>query len=103
MENQSAPQSLSVQQTLSERGKRYGTFESHSLIAQSLKSVMALSANWPSLTTYQKQALEVIADKIARILNGDPNYLDNWHDIAGYSLLVEDILAKLNQTSDQPS
>ena len=95
MENQS------VQQTLSERGKRYGTFESHSLIAQSLKSVMALSSNWPSLTTYQKQALEVIMDKVARILNGDPNYLDNWHDIAGYSLLVEDILSKLNQPTPE--
>ncbi len=33
---------------------------------------------------------EVIADKIARILNGDPNYKDNWHDIQGYAKLAED-------------
>lgn len=31
-----------------------------------------------------------IADKIARILNGDPEYRDNWHDIAGYAKLAED-------------
>lgn len=33
--------------------------------------------------------LEMIAHKIARILNGDPNYADNWHDIAGYATLID--------------
>jgi hypothetical protein len=37
-----------------------------------------------------KQALSTIADKIARILNGDPYYVDNWHDIIGYAKLIED-------------
>lgn len=32
---------------------------------------------------------EMIAHKIARILNGDPNYADNWHDIAGYATLID--------------
>ena len=31
----------------------------------------------------------MIQHKIARVLNGDPNYPDNWHDIAGYARLVE--------------
>ena len=31
----------------------------------------------------------VIADKVARMLNGDPDYVDNWHDIIGYATLVE--------------
>ena len=43
---------------------------------------------WSRLNPSQKQALEVIADKIARMLNGDPNYDDNWQDIIGYSQLV---------------
>ena len=31
----------------------------------------------------------MITNKMARIVNGDPNYIDNWHDIAGYATLVE--------------
>ena len=34
----------------------------------------------------------MILHKLARILNGDPNYVDSWHDIAGYAILVEDII-----------
>ena len=36
----------------------------------------------------------MIASKIARIVNGDPDYADNWHDIAGYARLVEKELEK---------
>lgn len=75
--------------TLAERGARYGSFDNHAVIAQRLKRGMWACANWPNLADDQKQALEVVADKIARILNGDPNYTDNWHDIAGYVRLVE--------------
>jgi hypothetical protein len=41
---------------------------------------------------YQREALEMIAHKIARIINGDPNYADSWVDIAGYAKLVADRL-----------
>jgi hypothetical protein len=34
----------------------------------------------------------MIMHKVARILNGDPNYADNWIDIAGYATLVADRL-----------
>jgi len=34
----------------------------------------------------------MIFSKIARILNGDPNHLDSWTDIAGYATLVADRL-----------
>ena len=34
----------------------------------------------------------MIQHKIGRILNGDPNYDDNWKDIAGYSKLIADEL-----------
>jgi hypothetical protein len=84
---------MSVEDTLAERGKRYGDFTDHAEICQRLKLAMiAGSARWTRLTDVQKQALEVIADKIARILSGDPNYADNWHDIQGYAKLVEDRL-----------
>jgi hypothetical protein len=34
----------------------------------------------------------MIQHKIGRILNGDPDYVDNWDDIAGYSQLVAKLL-----------
>lgn len=95
-----------VESTLAERGARYGDFADHACIAQKLQNVMRRSVvyedggpigvnpvkPWDHLSDVQKQALTVIADKIARILSGDPNYADNWHDIQGYAKLVEDRL-----------
>lgn len=83
---------MTVDKTLAERGARYGDFADHAEICQALKAVMFGPAGWDKLMPMQKQALEVIADKIARILNGDPNYADNWHDIQGYARLVEERL-----------
>lgn len=34
----------------------------------------------------------MIFNKVARILNGNPNYADSWVDIAGYAKLVSDRL-----------
>jgi len=92
------PQSQSaVDQTLQERGKRYGDFSIHASICQNLKSVMTNTHNYQNrLSMAQRQALDVIADKIARILTGDPDYADNWHDIQGYAKLVEDRLPPQN-------
>lgn len=81
-----------IEKTPSERGARYGTFKNHARIAQSIKRGMIDSPNWETLSDDKKQALEVIADKIARMLNGDPEYHDNWHDIIGYAKLVADTL-----------
>lgn len=77
-----------VDQVLEERGKRYGSFESHAVIAQALKTEMQMVHSWDQLAPDQREALEMIQHKIARILNGDPTYADNWIDIAGYATLV---------------
>jgi hypothetical protein len=82
-----------LSETLAERGDRYGSFQKHAAIAQCLQTVMRgtedVKTNWQYLAPDMAQALTVIADKIARILNGDPTYLDNWHDIQGYARLIE--------------
>lgn len=78
--------------TLAERGDRYGVFTSHAYISQNLKAVMAVTQKWDFLEDDQREALEMIAHKIGRILNGDPNYDDSWIDIAGYAKLVADRL-----------
>lgn len=88
---------MDIEETLAERGKRYGSFKSHAVIAQAIKEAMwnTSECGWTRLTYDKRQALEVIADKIARILNGDPEYHDNWHDIVGYAKLVADTLKPL--------
>lgn len=82
---------MSVDETLAERGARYGDFADHARMAQRIQRAMH-TAGWESLPDMHRQALTVIADKIARVLTGDPNYPDNWHDIQGYAKLVEDRL-----------
>ncbi len=88
----------SIKNTLEERGLKYGEFKGNAGIAQALKDVMRLQnpSGWDRLATDQKEALEVIASKIGRMINGNPDYADNWHDIAGYALLVESRLKERN-------
>ncbi len=106
-----------IDKVLAERGKRYGDFTDHAKIAQGLQKVMQNSytvvygdqcvsseRNWGKLDDVQRQALTVIADKIARILSGDPNYDDNWIDIQGYAKLAQDRLPKqLDLFDKQPT
>ena len=76
-----------VNEILAERGKRYGVFKDHAQIAQRLKMTMQVNG-WDRLAADQREALEMIQHKVARILNGDPDYSDSWTDIAGYATLV---------------
>lgn len=86
----SAPTGIDA--TLQDRGKTYGNFFSQSAIALKIKQAMATSPNWLTLESDQREALDMIAVKIARILNGDPRHHDSWHDISGYAKLVADRL-----------
>jgi hypothetical protein len=81
---------IDIASTLEQRGERYGKFTEHSIITQNIKRAMLGGRNWGVLKDYQREALEMIAHKIGRILNGDPNYHDSWHDIVGYAKLVAD-------------
>lgn len=82
----------SITATLENRQHRYGDFSDHARITQDIKTAMVHSSNWGRLTPAMKESLEMIAHKIGRILNGDPNYKDSWHDIVGYAKLVDDTL-----------
>lgn len=81
-----------IEETLAERGKRYGTLMGHAIITQGLKEHMHASPKWRDLSPDKKECLDMIAHKIGRILNGDPEYHDSWHDIVGYTKLVADTL-----------
>jgi len=83
-----------VDAILNERGKRYGVFAQHAMLSQMMKDVAReyLSEVDKVLKADQQEALDMIFHKIARILNGDPDYADSWIDIAGYAKLVADRL-----------
>jgi hypothetical protein len=81
-----------IASTLAERGGRYGSFEGQARICQSIKRAFADSPNWTTLADDQRECLDMLANKIGRILNGDPDYHDSWHDIIGYTKLVADRL-----------
>ena len=84
----------STETILNERGNRYGTFVNNAATSQALKRLMAehLAKQEQKLDDDQWEAMEMIAHKLARIINGDPDYHDNWADIAGYAKLVADRL-----------
>jgi len=82
---------MTIQKTLKARQKTHGNFQTHAKISQQLKAVL-WEHGYQELDDDQVEALEMICHKIARVLNGDPNHKDHWHDIAGYSTLIADRL-----------
>lgn len=88
-----------VAKTLEERGTRYGAFPDHARVTQRLKRVITseLGIRGKDLADDQSEALDMICHKIGRIVSGDADYADSWHDIAGYAKLVDDRL-----TSEAP-
>jgi hypothetical protein len=81
-----------VNEVLADREKGYGKFEDLAVISQALKGAFRAWPNWDRLMQDQREALDMIAVKIGRIMNGNPNYADSWVDIAGYAMLVADRL-----------
>lgn len=79
---------MQIQEILQERGDRYGSFIDNATTCQALKKVLHMNDNWLHMNYDQREALDMICHKMARILNGDPNYVDSWADIAGYATLV---------------
>ena len=79
---------MSIEKTLEQRSERYGEFKDVAETTYQLQEALRRSQS-KTMTSSQIIALDMICNKIARIVNGDPNYVDNWHDIAGYATLIE--------------
>lgn len=82
---------IEVDEILLERAKRYdihGSYKDHAELTQALKQIMRAHPGWNHLSGDMKESLDMIQHKIARILNGDPTYDDNWNDIIGYATLI---------------
>jgi hypothetical protein len=81
---------MSTEKILDERGNQYGDWAQMASIAQSLKRI----AITPRMSHTQRESMDLICTKIARIVCGNPNHIDSWIDIAGYATLEVNTLSK---------
>lgn len=78
-----------VDETLSDRGQYYGDFARTFDVIQQIKAALKDGAGWAEMPVERREALEMIAVKMGRLVSGDSGHADSWHDIAGYARLVE--------------
>jgi hypothetical protein len=83
-----------IEDLLNDRAKDYGKFKDGAALMQSIKRLLAEHARVHDklFADDQWEAIEMIVHKMARIVNGNPDKVDNWVDIAGYATLVADRL-----------
>lgn len=91
---------MSINETLEQRGSRYGKFKDVAATTYALQEILREASNHEHMTDDQVIALDMICNKMARIVNGDPSYSDNWHDISGYATLVEQELNITNRDGE---
>jgi len=93
---------MEISETLTTREGQYGRYETVSQISQDIKKTMRQSPNYYIMPNYARESLDMIANKMARLLNGDYYLNDTWHDISGYAALVvmtnEDLEVERNDT-----
>lgn len=83
-----------VTATLKQRGLKYGTFENNAITTQGIMQILKEGCyrnDSRELLSHEKEALHMIAHKMSRIVCGTGKVKDNWHDIAGYAKLAEDL------------
>lgn len=85
---------VSVDQILDQRAANYGKFIEGAEIMQMIKRMLHnyVDQRGTSLAFDQLEALDMIVHKMGRIVNGNPDVVDHWKDIAGYATLVADRL-----------
>lgn len=93
-----------VYDILKDRETTYGQYSIVSQISQDIKKVMKESPNYKVMPAFARESLDMIANKIARILNGNYYYDDSWRDISGYATLAVMEIEELekHETTDAP-
>ena len=85
-----------IEMTLADRQKTHGSFAVHAQTTQLLKATInsKLTDRGVWLSDEHQEALDMICHKIGRIVAGNPDNTDHWHDIAGYATLGEKACTK---------
>jgi hypothetical protein len=77
-----------IDDLLDEREKTHGKFLEVASIAQDIKKTMRASRNWGTLDPRMQEALDMLGNKIGRLLSGNPHFEDHSDDIGGYAELL---------------
>ena len=85
---------MDIDEILEQRGEKYGEYQCVSTTSQGLKQRLKEGNTVEMQEAWMSESLDLICNKMARIVNGDPYYIDSWKDIAGYAQLVVNELEK---------
>lgn len=77
-----------IDKILDKRQDTHGKFRNVAASAQAIKAIITNGQSYGMLVPEQRESLDLIATKIARIIEGNPNHKDGWVDIEGYARLV---------------
>ena len=91
---------MDVQGTLAARQHTHGSFEANAEVSQALCSLMREAPAWPRLQPFQREALEMLQKKIARMLTGSTCFVDSARDLVGYSTLMYEGMLKTSGSTD---
>lgn len=83
---------------LSIRENTHGNFDTVAAIAQAIKTELRTGDTYHEMTAGQAEALDLLATKMARIVNGDASFPDHWDDVIGYGRLGREGCEDPNQT-----
>ncbi|EIZ87139.1 hypothetical protein WYO_0176 [Methylobacterium sp. GXF4] len=86
--------SMDIKDTLAQRQGTHGEFADNADIMQTLKDAVRARPGWAKLDATKREALDMILHKVGRIVTGNPEEPDHWHDIAGYATLARDRVKK---------
>jgi hypothetical protein len=82
------PVATALDQLIEAHQPTHGDFADTAALAQRLKAVLLLDGRADRFEPVQREALDQIAVKLARILAGDPRCAEHFLDLAGYAWLA---------------
>jgi hypothetical protein len=77
-----------IEKILAERGETYGPYSRVSKTAQGLKDHFRQDEDWQYLLPQERESIDLICTKLARLLHGGGDKTDTLNDIAGYAKLA---------------
>jgi hypothetical protein len=88
MHEQSREKSDETRQLLEARPKTHGDFAPGAKFVQTVMRAAQESPSWGQMTDVQKECFHHIAQKLQRVVCGDPDFADHWDDVAGYAKIA---------------
>ena len=79
---------MSTEALLNHRQVTHGSFADNARNGQTLREFYRTSPHWESMPAIHREALDMMACKLSRILSGQSTFDDHWKDIAGYATLA---------------